>query len=50
MPKKWKESRVVLVDEDGSRNEVRNYRPIAIINVICKIYYKWMGGRECCAG
>ena len=36
--KEWKESRVVLVHRGGSKKEVRNYRPIAIINVICKLF------------
>ena len=33
IPNEWKESRVVLVHKRGS-----NYRPIAIINVICKLF------------
>ena len=37
VPNEWKESRVVLVHKCGSVNESRNYRPIAIINVVCKI-------------
>ena len=38
IPKEWKESRVVLVHKGGSKKEVRNDRPIAIINVICKLF------------
>ena len=38
IPKKWKESRVVLVHKGGSKKEVNNYRPIATINVICKLF------------
>ena len=38
IPKEWKESGVVLVHKEGSKKEVRNYRPIAIINVICKMF------------
>ena len=38
IPKEWKESIVVLVDKGGSKKEVRNYRPIAIINFICKVF------------
>ena len=34
----WKVSRVVLVHKGGSKKEVSNYRPIAIINVICKLF------------
>ena len=35
---KWKERRVVLVHKGESKKEVRNYIPIAIINVICKLF------------
>ena len=38
IPKEWKENRVVLVHKGGSKKEVRNYRPIVIINVICKLF------------
>ena len=38
IPEEWKESRVVLVHKGASEKEVRNYRPIAIINVICKLF------------
>ena len=38
IPKEWKEHRVVLVHKGGSKKEVNNYRPIAIINVICKLF------------
>ena len=37
IPKEWKESRVVLVHKGGCKKEVRNYRLIAIINVIWKL-------------
>ena len=33
----WNESKVVLVHKGGSKKEVRNYWPIAIINVKCKL-------------
>ena len=36
IPLQWKESRVVLVYKVGDMSELNNYRPIAIINVICK--------------
>ena len=32
----WKYSRVVLVYKGGEMSELKNYRLIAIINVICK--------------
>ena len=38
IPNEWKESRVLLVHKGGSKKEVSNYRPIAIINVICKLF------------
>ena len=38
IPNEWKESRVVLVHKGGSKKEVSNYRPIAIIHVICKLF------------
>ena len=37
IPNEWKESRVVLVHMGGSKKEVNNYRPSAIINIICKL-------------
>ena len=38
IPKEWKDSRVVLVHKGESKKEGRNYRPISIINVICKLF------------
>ena len=38
IPKEWKESRVVLVHKGGSKRELKNYRPVAIINVVCKLF------------
>ena len=38
IPKEWNENRVVLVHKGGSKKEVINYRPIAVINVICKLF------------
>ena len=34
IPNEWKESRVVLVHKGGSKKELKNYRPVAIINVM----------------
>ena len=36
--KEWKESSVVLVHKGGSKKELKNYRPVAIINVVCKLF------------
>ena len=36
IPNEWNESRVVLVHKGGSKKDVINYRPISVINVICK--------------
>ena len=33
--KEWKGSRVVLVYKGGSKKELKNYLPVAIINVVC---------------
>ena len=35
--KEMKEGRVKLLHNCGRRNELKNYRPIAIISVICKL-------------
>ena len=37
VPKEWKESRVVLIHKGGNAKELKNYRPIAIISVVCKL-------------
>ena len=34
----WKESRVVLVHKGDIKKELKNYRPVAIINVMCKLF------------
>ena len=49
IPKEWKESIVKLLHKGGQRDELKNYRPIAIISVTCKLcilmvrerIYKW---------
>ena len=33
IPKEWKGSRVKLLQKGGSTDELKNYRPIAIINL-----------------
>ena len=38
IPKEWKESRVVSVHKGGSKKELKNYRPVAIINIVCKLF------------
>ena len=35
--KEWKESRVKLLHNGGRMDEWKNYRPIAIISVTCKL-------------
>ena len=37
IPKEWKESRVKLLRKGGRTDELKNYRPIAIISVTCKL-------------
>ena len=38
IPNEWKESRVVLVHMGVSKKEFKNYRSVAIINVLCKLF------------
>ena len=35
--KEWKENRVKLLHKDGRRDKLKNYRPIEILSVICKL-------------
>ena len=37
IPKEWKESRVKLLHKGGKTDELKNYRPIAIITITCKL-------------
>ena len=37
IPKEWKESRVKLLHKGGRTDELKNYRPMAILNVTCKL-------------
>ena len=37
IPLQWKYTIVVLVHKGGDKSELKNYRPIAIINVIWKL-------------
>ena len=37
IPKEWKESRVKLLHKSGRTDELKTYRPIAIINITCKL-------------
>ena len=37
VPKEWRESRVKLLHKGGRTEELKNYRPIAIINITCKL-------------
>ena len=38
IPKEWKEGSVVLVHKGRSKKELKNYRPVAIINVVYKLF------------
>ena len=38
--KEWNESRVVLEHKGGSKKELKNYRPVAIKNVVSKLFMK----------
>ena len=45
IPKEWKESRVKLLLTGGRTDELKNYRPLAIINVTCKVCMLMVKGR-----
>ena len=37
IPKEWKESRMKILHKGGRTAALKNYRPIAIINITCKL-------------
>ena len=37
IPKEWKESRVVLIHKGVNPSDLKNYRPIAVLSIVCKI-------------
>ena len=37
VPKEWKDNRVKLLHKGRGTDELKNYRPIAIINITCKL-------------
>ncbi len=45
VPVSWKKSRVFLAHKGGKREYVGNYRPIAIISVVCKVAMMVMADR-----
>ena len=46
IPNEWKEGRVVLVHKGGSKKELKNYRQVTIINVMCKLFIMMVRERE----
>ena len=52
VPKKWNESRVTLLHKGGhkSRKELKNYRPIAVMDTVGKLFSGLLNERlrECC--
>ena len=38
MPAEWRKSRLVVLFKAGDRRLPKNYRPIAILPVLCKVY------------
>ena len=44
IPKEWKESRIVLVHKGGRKKELKIYRLVAIINVVCKLFMMVLRG------
>ena len=45
IPISWKRSRVLLIPKGPKQDDVKNYRPIAIISVICKVAMMIMRNR-----
>lgn len=37
-PKQWKISKVIPVHKTGSKSDIRNYRPIAVLSIFAKIF------------
>ena len=37
VPVSWKRSRVLLIPKGPGKENIKNYRPIAIISVVCKV-------------
>ena len=49
VPRKWNESRVILLHKGGHKNrkELRNYRPIALVNTVGKVFCAVLNERLC---
>ena len=49
VPRKWNECRVTLLHKGGhkSKNELKNYRPIALLNTIGKVFCAVLNERLC---
>ena len=45
IPKEWKDSRVKLLHKGGRTDKLKNYRPIAIINITCNLCMLMVRGR-----
>ena len=49
VPRKWNECRVTLLHKGGhkSKNELKNYRPIALMNTVSKVFSAVLNERLC---
>ena len=49
MPRKWNECRVTLIYEGGytSRYDLKNYRPIVLVNTVGKVFCAVLNERLC---
>ena len=45
MPESWKKSRVLLIPKGPEQDNIKNYRPIAIMSVVCKVAMMIMRNR-----
>ncbi|EYC07358.1 hypothetical protein Y032_0071g614 [Ancylostoma ceylanicum] len=40
IPNQWRTSRTVLIHKKGDREDLRNFRPICLLSVLCKLFTK----------
>lgn len=45
VPPDWKKSRIALIHKGGDRREIKNYRPVAIVGIMYKLFMMILRGR-----